>query len=137
MTNLTRKKYFILKATPIYVTGKVTGSINNQQLEDLDFYSYVLTHTSDSRNFVAIGKIPVNLGGSFQVLISIVNPINWLFAGRNGNGQNSNDKVPNGFMKSGKQQKYLKYATKFKKIKKSFYRRSLYKTIDVDIFRRK
>jgi hypothetical protein len=102
MIILTRKKYFILKATPIYVTGKVTGSINNQQLEDLDFYSYVLTHTSDSRNFVAIGKIPVNLGGSFQVLISIVNPINWLFAGRNGNGQNSIDKVPNGFMKSGK-----------------------------------
>ena len=64
-----------------------------------------MTHTSDARNFVAIGKIPLNLGGSFQVLISLVNPINWLFAGRNGNGPNPNDKVPNGFMKSGK---YLK-----------------------------
>ena len=84
------------------MAGKVTGSINNQKLEGLDLYSYVLTHTSDSRNFVAIGKIPLNLGGSFQVLISIVNPINWLFAGRNGNGgHSSSEKVPNGFVISG------------------------------------
>lgn len=64
-------------------------------------YSYVLTHSSDSRNFVAIGKVPVNLGGSFQVLLSIVNPINWLFAGRN--GLDPSIIVKNGFQVTGGQ----------------------------------
>lgn len=81
------------------MTGKVSGNLNDQRLEELDLYSYVLTHSSDSRNFVAIGKIPLNLGGSFQVLISIVNPINWLFAGRN--GLDSDVKVSNGFATTG------------------------------------
>jgi len=81
------------------VTGKVTGTLNNEKLEDLDLYAYVLTHASDSRNFVAIGKIPANVGGSFQVLINLVNPINWLFSGRN--GLDSNIKVSNGFSLTG------------------------------------
>lgn len=81
------------------VTGKVSGSVNNQQLDDLDLYAFVLTHVSDSRNFVAIGKIPPSLGGSFQVLISIVNPINWLFAGRN--GLDESIQVANGFTLTG------------------------------------
>ena len=68
------------------VKGKISGHLNNQELDNLELYSYVLTHVSDSRNFVAIGKIPPELGGSFQVLISIVSPINWLFAGTNGKG---------------------------------------------------
>lgn len=82
------------------MNGKVSGVLNGQRIDDLDLYAYVLTHTSDSRNFVAIGKIPPNLGGSFQTLISIVNPINWLFAGRN--GLDENVKVSNGFTLTGK-----------------------------------
>lgn len=81
------------------MTGKVTGTLNNELLDDLDLYAYVLTHASDSRNFVAIGKIPANVGGSFQVLINLVNPINWLFSGRNGLDANVN--VLNGFRMTG------------------------------------
>lgn len=86
-------------ATPIYVTGKVSGTLNNENLNDLDLYAYVLTHSSDSRNFVAIGKIPTSLGGSFQVLINLINPINWLFSGRN--GLDENVKISNGFSMTG------------------------------------
>ena len=68
-------------------------------MDDLDLYAYVLTHASDSRNFVAIGKIPATLGGSFQVLINLVSPINWLFSGRNGIDENI--KVFNGFALTG------------------------------------
>lgn len=75
------------------------GTVNNEKLDDLDLYAYVLTHSSDSRNFVAIGKIPANLGSSFQVLINLVNPINWLFSGRN--GLDENVKVSNGFATTG------------------------------------
>jgi hypothetical protein len=81
------------------ITGKITGKINNQRLEDLDLYSYVLTHSSDSRNFVAIGKVPVNLGGSFQILINLITPINWLFAGKN--GFDTEIKLSNGFASTG------------------------------------
>ena len=89
--------------------GKIVGELNGIKLDDLDVYSYVLTHSSDSRNFVAIGKIPFELGGSVQVLIGLVSPINWLFAGRNGNVENSEDsssstdggKLFNGFQLTG------------------------------------
>jgi hypothetical protein len=78
----------------------VNGVVNGQRLDELDFYAYILTHTSDSRNFAVIGKIPPQLGGSFQTLISIINPINWMFAGRN--GPDDAPKVSNGFMLTGR-----------------------------------
>jgi hypothetical protein len=62
-------------------------------------YAYVLTHSHDSRNFAAIGKIPKSLGGSLQVLISAVNPISWLFAGRN--GYEDDKRLANGFQTTG------------------------------------
>lgn len=87
------------KANPMLITGKITGVLNGQRLQDLEIYSYVLTHSSDSRNFVAINKIPSNLGGSFQVLINVITPINWLFAGKN--GIDSELKISNGFSSTG------------------------------------
>jgi nidogen (entactin) len=90
------------------VKGTISGSLNNEKLSDVDFYSYVLTHPSDSRNLVAIGNIPYTLGGSFQVLISLASPINWLFAGRNGYSANAENldeyslpRLLNGFMTTG------------------------------------
>lgn len=81
------------------ITGKITGTLNGQRLDDVDLYSYVLTHSSDSRNFVAISKVPPNIGGSFQVLINVITPINWLFAGKN--GVDTEIKLPNGFALTG------------------------------------
>lgn len=107
-------KYCLLESNPMLVTGKVTGRLNNQDLNELDLYSYVLTHSSDSRNFVAIGKVPANLGGSFQVLINIVSPINWLFAGRNGLDVNLN--VRNGFQVTGGQFSRISTLTFFDEI---------------------
>jgi hypothetical protein len=92
-------KYCFAESTPIFVVGKINGNLNDQQLTDLDFYSYVLTHPSDSRNFVTIGKVPLNLGASFQLLIGLTSPINWLFAGKN--GLDENIKVNNGFVTTG------------------------------------
>lgn len=94
-------KFCIPKATPVSVVGKITGVLNGERLEELDLYAYVLTQVSDSRNFVIIRKIPTHLGGSFQSLISIVNPIGWLFAGLNGNGNHGSNEVVNGFTITG------------------------------------
>lgn len=91
--------YLKHKATPILITGKISGTLNGHRLDDLELYSYVLTHSSDSRNFVAINKVPPNLGGSFQVLINVITPINWLFAGKN--GIDSELKISNGFSNTG------------------------------------
>jgi hypothetical protein len=93
------KVFLFFKANPMLITGKITGTLNGQRLEDLELYSYVLTHSSDSRNFVAINKVPPNLGGSFQVLINVITPINWLFAGKN--GIDSDLKISNGFSSTG------------------------------------
>lgn len=81
------------------ITGKITGTLNGQRLDDLEIYSYVLTHSSDSRNFVAISKVPPSLGGSFQVLLNVITPINWLFAGKN--GIDADIKIQNGFSVTG------------------------------------
>lgn len=94
-------KYCMPESNPVFVQGKITARINNQNLEDLDLNSYVLTHSSDSRNFLAIGKIPPNLGGSFQVLFGLSSPINWLFAGQN--GLDTNIEIKNGFKLTGGQ----------------------------------
>ena len=86
-------------ATPIVLKGTLLGTINDESIDELEFYSYVLTHTSDSRNFVTIGKIPASIGGSFQTLVSITSPINWLFAGT---ATVASEKPSNGFQLTGK-----------------------------------
>ena len=73
--------------------------MNGIKLEDLDLYAYVLTHTADPRNFMAVGKVPEGIGASFQLLIHLVSPINWLFGGRN--GLDESIKVRNGFTITG------------------------------------
>lgn len=87
------------------VLGKISGQLNNERLDAIDLYAYVLTHTYDSRNFVAVGKVPASLGGSFQTLVSIVNPVNWLFAGSNGfsddEERDAHAAVANGFKLTG------------------------------------
>ena len=92
-------KYCLADATPITVNGKISGYLNHEKLNDLDLYAYVLTQASDSRNFVVIRKIPLNQGGSLQTLISLINPIGWLFSGFSGHSENT--KISNGFTLTG------------------------------------
>lgn len=73
--------------------------LNGEKIEDVDLYAYVLTHIADPRNFMAVGKLPENLGAGFQLLVHLVSPINWLFGGRN--GLDENIKVRNGFTITG------------------------------------
>jgi hypothetical protein len=65
----------------LIVKGKIVGSLNNVDLLDIDVFSYVMPQSADSRNFISIGRVPVELGGSFQTLIGLMSPVNWLFAG--------------------------------------------------------
>jgi hypothetical protein len=94
------KKFIFQKDEPVVVKGKIVGTLNNIKLANLDIYSYIITHSSDPRSFVTIGKVPVELGGSLQSLINVISPINWLFAGRIENSDES-VKARNGFATTG------------------------------------
>jgi hypothetical protein len=85
--------------------GKVEGTVNNENLADTDLFASILTLALDSRNHVALGNIPSSVSNSMQVLISLVTPINWLFAGPQSSGISLNDPhkhAANGFTLTGK-----------------------------------
>ncbi len=93
----------IHKDDPVVIKGKLVGSLNNIELANIDIYSYIITHHSDPRTLTTIGKVPVELGGSFQALINLISPINWLFAGRNENSDEDDQEstTRNGFATTG------------------------------------
>ena len=71
----------------------------------MDFLASILTHTSDPRTHIALGNIPPNIASSVQTLLTLVSPINWLFAGSQSSSSESvsdiNSKVSNGFELTG------------------------------------
>ncbi|KAF4521231.1 hypothetical protein B566_EDAN005442 [Ephemera danica] len=63
---------------PLRVNGKVTGSLNNVRLEEMDLQSYVVT--TDGRTYTAISRVPEELGIDMQSLNVLGTSIAWLFA---------------------------------------------------------
>jgi hypothetical protein len=84
-------------ATAVSVVGRVSGRLNQQRLADLDLFAYAQTRAADSGSFLVVRQIPAHLAASFQALVSLANPIAWLFASANGFG----DQVANGFAITG------------------------------------
>lgn len=75
------------------MNGKVTGMINDVQLNDADLHVYIVTE--DGRTYTAISRVPPAIGSDLQVLTPLGGVVGWLFAvSRNG--------APNGFMVTGK-----------------------------------
>lgn len=84
------------------IRGKVKGTVNGHKLANMDLYSYVFTAPDDTRNFIGVGQIPTELGGSFQALIGLVSPINWMFAAPGEQSeQEEGKKLINGFTLTG------------------------------------
>jgi hypothetical protein len=65
----------------VVLTGKINGIVNDEELIDVEFFSSVLTRADDNRNHAGVRFVPIKLASSFQSLMSLVTPINWLFAG--------------------------------------------------------
>jgi hypothetical protein len=78
--------------------GKVNGHVNNIKLDDQDVHAFVHTLSSDARNYVAIGRIPKEIGNKITLLLPFATPIHWVFAGSSSNALN-------GFSLTGKKQK--------------------------------
>ncbi len=76
--------------------GKLTGKINGIDLGDQEIHGYLHTFASDARNFIALGRIPEELGKRATFLLTIFTPIHWLFAG------DTNNNALNGFSLTGK-----------------------------------
>lgn len=74
---------------PIRVAGKLTGQINDVEIES-QIQSYVVLN--DGRSYTSISPLPQEIGNSTQLLISFGNVIGWLFAKPVGD-----DNVPNGY----------------------------------------
>lgn len=89
----------------IFLSGKINGIINGEQINDAEFFSSVLTLPSDSRNHAGVRYLPLKLASSFQSLIGLTTSINWLFAGPHKSGiVSSNERystVVNGFTMTG------------------------------------
>ena len=89
----------------VVLTGKINGILNGEELNDVELFSSVLTLPDDSRNHAGVRFLPLKLSASFQSLMSIVTPINWLFAGPHKSGiVSSNEQhrtVVNGFTLTG------------------------------------
>lgn len=65
----------------IILRGKVNGNLNNVKLDDQDVHAFVHTLSSDARNYVAIGRIPKEIGNKITLLLPFATPIHWIFAG--------------------------------------------------------
>ncbi|XP_075224050.1 nidogen isoform X2 [Lycorma delicatula] len=63
---------------PLRVNGKVLFDINNIKEPDIDLQSYIVT--TDSRSYVALSKVPGEIGSSLQLLALLPTVIGWLFA---------------------------------------------------------
>ena len=51
-------------------------------------HAYVYTLPSDSRNYVAIGRLPAEVGNKATLLLPFATPIHWIFAGSSSNALN-------------------------------------------------
>lgn len=69
--------YCIKNDVPLRVAGKVTGKINNSQL-DAQLQSYVVL--SDGRTYTAITPLDSGIGHSAQLAYTFGSVIGWLFA---------------------------------------------------------
>lgn len=77
---------------PLRVTGKVTGSIGDAQL-DAQLQSYVVL--VDGRSYTAVSPLEGNVGYKSQLLFTLGSVIGWLFA-----KPIANDNVLNGYQVS-------------------------------------
>lgn len=84
---------------PLHVSGKVTGSINNVEI-DGHLQSYVVL--IDGRSYSAITPMPREIGFSAQLTAAFGNTLSWLFAKPIGN-----DAVPNGYQVANKPETVL------------------------------
>ena len=83
------------KDDSIIVRGRVSAKINNIDLEEQEVHAYVHTLPSDARNYVAIGRVPAQVGNRVSFLLPFTTPIHWLFAG------DLNNNAMNGFRLTG------------------------------------
>ena len=69
------------KDESIVIRGKVSGTINGIVLEDQEMNAYVHTLATDARNYVTLGRIPIEIGNKATLLLPFATPVHWLFAG--------------------------------------------------------
>lgn len=74
---------------PLRVTGKLSGSIGDDQL-NAQLQSYVVL--ADGRSYTAISPLEGNVGYKSQLLFTLGSVIGWLFA-----KPIANDNAPNGY----------------------------------------
>jgi nidogen (entactin) len=60
------------------VNGKITGTLNGQELSQQDLQSYVVT--SDGRTYTALSHVSQDTGYDMQTLNILGGVIGWLFA---------------------------------------------------------
>ncbi|XP_047002161.1 nidogen isoform X1 [Schistocerca americana] len=68
------------------MNGKVTGVVNDIELEVLDMQSYIVT--PDGRTYTAVSRVPELLGYDMQTLSILGGVIGWVFARPVGKGLN-------------------------------------------------
>ena len=83
------------KDVSITVRGKLNGNLNGIKLADQEVHGYLHTLASDARNYIAIGRIPDEIGSKISYILPFVTPIHWLFAG------DVNNNALNGFSLTG------------------------------------
>lgn len=77
------------KDDSIIVRGRIVGRLNGISLDDQELHAYVHTLSSDARNYVALGRVPSEIGTKITLTIPATTSIHWLFAGDiNSNGLN-------------------------------------------------
>lgn len=60
------------------MNGKITGTLNGQELSQQDLQSYVVT--SDGRTYTALSHVSPDIGYDMQALNILGGVIGWLFA---------------------------------------------------------
>lgn len=63
------------------IRGKVSGTLNGVTLEDQEMNAYVHTLATDARNYVTLGRIPLEIGNRATLVLPFAIPVHWLFAG--------------------------------------------------------
>jgi len=63
---------------PQRISGKVSGTVNGHEIDDVDLHAYVVTN--DGRTYTAISRIPDTVGYSLQSLYPVGSILGFLFA---------------------------------------------------------
>lgn len=63
------------------IRGKVSGTLNGVPLDDQEMNAYVHTLATDARNYVTLGRIPLEVGNRATLVLPFATPVHWLFAG--------------------------------------------------------